>query len=169
MSGYLLSLDLATSIGWTCGHPDDEHFAYGTHRLPKTGADIGLFLEAYRTWLQTALEGVSIVVFESPILIRHTSLATARKLYSQSGLTELICRDRGVEYRECHLMSVKKFMGSGSYKKPQMIDAVKRFGYDPKTDDEADAIALRLFALHQLFPSAKRTFNLDMGQLGAAA
>jgi hypothetical protein len=169
---YLLTLDLASSLGWSCGEPADQSFSYGRHQLPKTGEDIGDFLYHYRGWLHPALDGVDLCVFESPVLPRTTSLATARKLYSQAGMTELVCRDRKIKCMEVNLQSIKTFMGvdrtRGADQKASMVDCVKRYGYEPENDDEADAIAIRLFVLHRMFPAAARNFNLDMGLLGAA-
>ncbi len=166
---YLLTLDLASRIGWSCGHPADQSFASGAHQLPKTGEDIGAFLHHFRQWLQPTLKGVSLCVFESPILPRTTTLATARKLYGQAGYTELACRDFGIKCMEVNNMTIKKFMGSGGYSKTDMIRAVKTYGYEPETDDEADAIAIRLFAIAKLFPKETANFSLDMGELGVAA
>ena len=171
---FLLCLDLATRLGWSCGEPGDQQFSYGSHQLPKTGEDIGWFLHAYDAWLAPALTGVGMVVFESPVLGRTTSLATARKLYSQAGYTELACRQRDIKCMECNLQSVKTFMGvsraRGVDQKASMMECVERYGYEPDGDeDAADAIALRLFVLHQMFPDVARRMPLQLGPLDAAA
>ena len=93
----LLTLDLATRIGWTCGRPDDTQFASGTHTLTKTGKDIGEFLRAFEEWFEAATDDVTVVVFESPILPRTTSLATCRKLYGLAGALELFCLRYGID------------------------------------------------------------------------
>ena len=163
----LLTLDLATSIGFTHGRAEDRYFEVGTHRLPKTGDDIGQFASAFRYWIHGILDGVSVCVFESPILPKQTSLATCRKLYGLAWQTELACRDYAIKCMEVAAPSVKAFMGSGNYRKLEMIRAVRQFGYDPQNDDEADAIAIRLYAIHKLYPSSIQRFNLQMGALGA--
>lgn len=170
---YLLTLDLATRIGWSCGEAADQRFSYGSHQLPKTGEHIGAFLDAYNRWLIPALDGVSLVIFESPILPRTTSLATARKLYAQAAHTEFVCLRMDIQCLEENLQSVKTFMGisraRGVDQKAEMVRCVERYGYEPENDDAADAIALRLYVLQRMFPSIAKGFNLDMGPLSAAA
>jgi Holliday junction resolvasome RuvABC endonuclease subunit len=170
---YLLTLDLASRIGWSCGDPTDQQFAYGSHQLPKTGEDIGEFLRQFRNWLQQALDGVSMCVFEQPILPSKTSLITVRKLHGQAGLTELVCLDRKVRCLEQNLQNVKTFMGvsraRGVDQKAEMVRCVERYGYEPENDDAADAIALRLFVLHQMFPDVAKRLPLALGPLDAAA
>ncbi len=165
---YLLSLDLSSHVGWTRGRPEDKHFDYGTHVLPKTGEDVGEFLSAYREWLREALDSVSLCVMEAPILPKATSLATCRKLYGLAGVTELICRDRAVKCREANLMSVKAFIGPGIKGKEDMVRAIRRYGFDPADDNQADAIAVRLYVLHALYPGV-HGMKLDMGLLGTTA
>lgn len=171
---YLLTLDIATKTGWTCGEPGDPHFASGTHVLPKTGEDIGLFLKHYRNWLRGALEGVSLVVFEQPLMPSIPNFVTLRKLYSLAGLTELVCLDADVKCLELSAAKVKAFLGvryikGGPDLKTQMVDAVKQYGYDCATHDEADAIGLRLLTIHHMFPQHIGSLGIDLGLLGAAS
>ncbi len=169
---YLLTLDLATSCGWTCGKPEDARFASGTHTLPKTGSDVGAFLYAFEGWLAGTLDGVAVCVFESPILPRATSLATCRKLYGLAGMTELLCHRRHIECMEVAGPTLKAFMGvkaAPGEAKAQMVRSVQLHGYSPQSHDEADAIAIRLFILHKFYPQHRAAFSTDMGLLGAAA
>ncbi len=162
---YLLSLDLSSHVGWTRGHPEDRHFAFGTYTLPKTGDNIGAFLQAYERWLVEALESVSLCTFEEPILPRKTKYMTLRKLYGLASTTELICADFGIKCRGISAMKIKAFMGSGSYGKPEMMAAVQRAGFDPQDHNAADAISLRLLILHQLYPKS-HGFDMRLGALG---
>jgi hypothetical protein len=170
---YLLTLDLATNCGWTCGLAEDEGFRSGAEKFPSTGEDIGAFLYAFERWLMGALDGVERVVFESPILPRSTSLATCRKLYGLAGMAELACHKRRIDCMEVSNATVKAFMGTSKTKageaKKAMIRAVELHGYCPNSHDEADAIAIRLYTLHKFYPSVRRNFSLDMGPLGVAA
>jgi hypothetical protein len=165
----LLTLDLATRIGWTRGPATDRAFESGSYRLPSTGDDLGLFLASFRQWLERVLPGVHTCVFEAPILPRQTMLSTARKLYSQAAFLELACLDQRVRCLEANNSTIKSFMGvAGCKGKEPMMAAVRAYGYDFEDHDQADAIALRLFAVHKLFPDTRGEFNTDLGPLGAA-
>lgn len=167
--GYLLTLDLSSrSVGWTCGTPNDLRFSSGTQLFPKTGEDIGAFIDLHIKWLEPALNGVNLCVMEAPILPKTTSLATCRKLYGQSAVTEYLCRKHHVECLEVSNMSVKAFFGVAGAKDPKaaMMDAVASYGYEALTDDEADAIAIRLYIINKRFPHLAARFGLDLGLLG---
>lgn len=166
----LLSLDLATNLGWSLGDVASRDFAFGSHRLPSTADDIATFAWAFNDWLVPKLEGVTLCVFESPILPRQTSMTTVRKLSGLAWHVEFRCMERGIEVCECQIQSIKKyFAGSGRAKKPDMIRAAKALGYNVKNDDEADAIAVRLYTIEQRFPALQGKFSLDLGPLGAVA
>lgn len=166
----LLTLDLATWIGWTLGAPSDLHFRFGTHKLP-SAVDIGPFAEAYNLWLDQMLaRKVTMVVFEAPILPREVALITARKLYGLAWHTEWQCTIRQVAVFEAHLQSVKKFLtGDGRAKKPQMIEAARGYGYEVTDDNQADAIGIRLLTIQNRFPELATKFSFSLGPLGAAA
>ena len=113
------------------------------------------------------LGGVTYCVFESPILPKQTSLATVRKLSGLAWHTEFVCHRRGIEVAEVNVMTIKAFMGNGWASKQDMDRAVRRYGFAPQSYDEADAIALRLYVLHQKFRTRMPQFGLELGLLGA--
>lgn len=172
---FLLTLDLASrSIGWTCGPPDDNRFSSGTQTFPSTREDIGAFSILFEKWLDQALAGVSLVVFEAPVLYAaKANLATLRKLYGVAYHVELMCTKRKIECFEANNSSVKAFMGvsraKGVNQKAQMIELVRRYGFAVRDDDEADAIAIRLYVIARRFPKLVRAMSIDLGPLGAAA
>lgn len=166
----ILGLDLATSVGFAVGDPENGEPRFGTHRLPSTGDDIGRFLHAFDYVLSDiiTLENPTNVVFEAPILATRTTISTARKLMCLAGHTELVCLRRSISCRECHLQTVKKFFtGSGRADKAAMIEAAKRHGWLVEDDNAADALAVWALAVHSVSPGAGRRFQA--GQLGAMA
>lgn len=172
----LLTLDLSSRVGWTLGPASDPRFSFGTFVLPKTGEDIGAFAAAYNGWLNGWLGpmGVNFTVFESPILPKMTMLATLRKLYGLAWHTEFACARRGILCEEAPLGPVTQFMTgrmvwSKGQRKSKMVEAAKLYGYDVKTDDEADAIGVRLWTISKKWPDLMRNFGIDLGALGAAA
>lgn len=104
---------------------------------------------------------------------RTTSLATARKLYAQAAFTEFACFRRNIRCMEANNSSIKAFIGisraRGVDQKASMVAAIRAYGYEAGSHDEADAIAIRLYAIAKLFPKQAAVFGLDMGLLGAAA
>lgn len=166
----LLSLDLALKTGYAVG-PSDGKPLFGAYRIPHSPEDLGACLQHFGEWLEDsiAVHQPRVVVFEAPIFnAGKTSLATARLLYSLAGVTELICRRARVICREANLMTVKKFWaGTGRADKSQMMEAARRYGFDVKTSDEADALAIWAYAVHLLAPKHAERFAL--GQVGARA
>lgn len=165
----LLTLDLATVLGFTVGHVSDRKFESGYFRLPSTGVDIGRFAAAYDDWLHNKLLNVTCVCFESPVLPKKTQLATVRKLTGLCWHTEFLASTMGIECFEAHLSSVKKSIaGHGRAAKVDMIAAVRRYGYDVDEENEADAIAVRLYTIMTRHKHLMKDFGLELGALGAA-
>jgi Holliday junction resolvasome RuvABC endonuclease subunit len=164
----LLTLDLATRIGFTLGPVNDRSFKFGTHQLPHTGMELGRSAVAFEVWLTEILErGVTDVVFESPVMPRIANVITLRKLYGLAYHTELVCALRKVTVREANVSAVRKFIaGSGRAKKHDVVAAVRLYGFDARDHDEADAIAIRLYTIANDFPGLSRNFGLELGMLG---
>jgi crossover junction endodeoxyribonuclease RuvC len=170
MKRPILTLDLATHLGWACGSPADEP-RFGSHRLPSTGDEIGRFLVAFEDWLcdMITVESPVIVVFEAPILTRgNTSPIVARKLMGLANATETICYRRETMCRQANLSTIKKgFAGHGRAEKADMIAAARRWGWDVKNDNEADALGVWFETVKHHAPDVfKRRFG--MGPLQAA-
>ncbi len=165
----LLTLDLATRVGWTKGDPADTEFAFGSYQLPSTGDDIGRYADAFDAWVQQMMMNATEVVFEAPVLPHQTQLATVRKLNGLAWHTELVCHQLGIRCFEAHLQSIKKyFAGHGQAKKPDMIRAAKSYGYDIGEDDnQADAIGIRLYTIANRYKQFAGKFPTSMGLLGA--
>ena len=59
-----------------------------------------------------------------------------------------VCLEQGVKCTGFPVQTIKKFMtGKGNATKDEMILAARLRGFDPKSDDEADAIAIMLLGL----------------------
>jgi len=152
----ILGFDLATCTGF-CHGEADECPTLGHFRLPSTGADVGAFLEAAEDRLTGLITAVvpGVVCFESPILPSTTALATTRKLHGLAGMLELVCRRLNVECAEVQPTTVKKVLtGRGNAKKPEMIAAARALGFDPKVEDEADALGVWMTVVRMRHPEA---------------
>ena len=150
----ILGLDLASRTGFCHGEPD-ECPTIGHFRLKVTGPDVGEFLEDAEDRLTDLIMAVApgVVCFESPILPQQTALATTRKLHGLAGMLELVCRRAAVECVEVQPAIVKKTLtGRGNAKKPDMMEAARAMGFDPKVDDEADALGVWLAVVRMRHP-----------------
>lgn len=139
----ILALDLASTIGWACGSPDLLGEAlHGSHALPPQVND-GRQYAAFADWLAdkiTRYQPTDLII-EAPFL--GQSLRAARKLLALTGIAELIAWRRDLRFNEYAAPSVRKtFCGSGKAKKPDVIAACQRRGFEPRDDNAADAIAL---------------------------
>lgn len=152
----ILGLDLATRTGWCLGPIGASPPAFGTHRLPSTGDDIGRFLAAYEDWLiaKVNADQPARVFFEAPILSQRTQ--TARKLMSLAGVTEMVCHRLGIPVQEVNISSAKKFFtDDGRADKPKMVGAARSRGWEVEDDNQADACAIWLYGCASLDPAIR--------------
>ena len=165
----LAFLDLATNVGVAVGQPSSDP-RFWTHTLPSTGDDIGRFARAYDEWLHDfiTVEQPALVAFEAPILSAgKTSISTARKLTGLAWHTEFVCGARQVAYFEANLMTIKKRVaGSGKAQKDDMIAVARRYGWQVRTEHEADACAGWAFTVECKAPA--HAWRFKGGPLAAA-
>jgi hypothetical protein len=158
----LLALDLATCTGFALGSTEQGVLEHGSHRILKTGEDVGLYLVTFRDWLLALVARTDpwTIYFEAPVLLGRdkTSLNTLRKLYGLAGMTEVVAHDRGIDCREANTSNiVTHFCGKGSprygdeRKKATMAKCRER-GWTITDDNDADALALLDYALAQIKP-----------------
>jgi Holliday junction resolvasome RuvABC endonuclease subunit len=163
----LLSLDLASNIGWAVQADEAGALQYGSHQLPKTGTDVGLYVFAYYTWLQQMVDrhGIRLITHEASLFMGRpgkdgrptSSLMTQQKLVGLTTTTKLYGRIAGIRCLEGQPGEIKRFWtGKGNAKKPDMVRRCREWGYDPKDHDQADAIALAEFAIASLWPDLGR-------------
>lgn len=152
----ILALDLATRSGWACGDAGETP-QHGTFTLPSTGDDVGRFLFEFMRWLKglIATHEPREIVFEAPILPRETNIATLRKLYSLAGVTEVMALDAGIPCSEISAGEVRRAFLGQHYPRKAQRDEIKRaviagcrmHGWNPRDDNDADALATLHVAL----------------------
>lgn len=167
-AGRVLALDLATSTGWACGSLREGVVGFGVLKLPRTGDDLGWFLDHFECWLGTMIEQENAreIVYESPILPGIGNLTTLRKLYGLAGSTEKVVyryRHCGLRCFEANLSEIRPpFIGARiapkeikgkaerrAWLKRRTVLECRRRGYHVAGDDEADALALLSLRLSQ--------------------
>lgn len=152
----LLSLDLATETGFAAGPVDGEP-GFGAHKLPKTGENIGRFLEGYEQWFVPKVQEwkPDLIVFEAPVFFNmgKTNITTVRKLYSLAGFTEFLSTRMRVRCMELNNQAAKKwFTGKGGKKGRRIIDECQFRGFDTSNENAADALCGWCYTIHCEFP-----------------
>lgn len=168
LAGNILALDLATHCGWATNPPHEEP-DFGTEVLPSTGKNVGAFIAAYDVWLRRMLEEQkpALVIYEQPSLFAKSTPDTVIKLNGLATHTEFICHKRGLQVRSANPSKLKKFFtGNGKAKKPDMEAAARRRGWRVRDDNQADACAVRAWAIY-CYAAPEFRAPFELGALGA--
>jgi len=159
--GGVLALDIARQLGWAVatadacrrwprtqlearGH-DWTGVRSGSVTLAQPAASHGRLYAAFADWLADAItvHAPNVVVIEAPLPRINGGAEAARRSLGLSAVADLVCYRREVECFEAANNSVKKtFAGAGRAEKGDMLRACQARGWDPKDDNEADALAL---------------------------
>lgn len=148
-----MCLDLATRLGWAYRSAGGA-VLHGIYALPSQ-TDVGHFLHRYDLWLSEMLDGMqpSAIWFEAPYVDANTHQETALKLLGLASHTRLVAFRRRINATPVNNSSVRKhFLGSkrGDRKtlKRLTIEACIAHGWNPKSDDDADALAIMDWVVH---------------------
>jgi Holliday junction resolvasome RuvABC endonuclease subunit len=143
----ILALDLATRTGWAAGDTEAvgarlesgvQEFALGRGESP------GMRFLRFGVWLReiVALHRPEVVLYEQPFVMR--SGAAAEISLGFATRVQEACATHAIEHQAVNGATLKKWAtGRGNAKKPDMIAAARqRFGVEPRSSDEADALLL---------------------------
>jgi len=144
----ILALDLGTSMGWALRLGTDSHSGTVSFR-PSRYDGGGMRYLRFRHWLdQLAVECAlpEAVYFEE---VRRHAATDAAHIYG--GLLATLtswCEQRRIPYQGVPVGTIKRHTtGKGNADKQAVIAAVRARGYSPADDNEADAIAILLWAI----------------------
>lgn len=144
----VLALDLGTNTGWAV-RTHDGHVTSGTMAFkPSRFEGGGMRYLRFARWLgelDTLADGLSRVVFEE---VRRHAGTDAAHIYG-GFLAHLAawCETRNVAYEGVPVGTIKRFAtGKGNADKAAVIAAMQARGFHPADDNEADALALLLWA-----------------------
>ena len=145
----LLALDLGTNTGWAMrGH--DGLITTGTASFKPGRYDGGgMRYLRFTNWLTELdrLSGpISAIWFEE---VRRHAATDAAHIYG--GLLATLaswCEESGIPYQGVPVGTIKRHVtGKGNAGKQAVIEAVRARGFSPADDNEADAIAILLWAI----------------------
>ena len=145
----VLALDLGSTTGWAV-RTARCRILHGTAEFrPSRYEGGGMRYLRFGKWLDQTLEitgGIDAVYFEE--IRRHAGTDAA---HVHGGLLATLsswCEQHYLPYQGVPVGTIKRYAtGKGNADKQAMIAAVRERGFDPSDDNEADAIAILLWAL----------------------
>jgi len=147
--GAVVALDLGTTTGWALVIGRSPIISGTLDLKPNRYDGGGMRYLRLRNWLeQIRLDsgGIDTIHYEE---VRRHSSTDASHVYG--GLLAILtgwCEERAVAYQGVPVGTIKRFIaGKGNADKAAVITAVRERGYSPKDDNEADALAILLWAL----------------------
>jgi len=144
----VLALDLGQMTGWAMRLPEAV-IASGTVEFrPGRFEGGGMIYLRFRSWLEQvhATNRLRLIVFED--VRRHVGTSASHVYGGFLAILTSWCEHRGVPYQGVPVGTVKRHIaGKGNADKAAVIAAVRTRGYRPADDNEADAIAILLWAI----------------------
>lgn len=144
----VLALDLGTTTGWAL-RSRDGGITSGTMTFrPSRFEGGGMRFLRFHGWLAEVAGlsgGVARIVFEE---VRAHAGTDAAHIYGGFlGMLTAWCEEHDVPYEGVPVGTIKRFAtGKGNADKATMVAAIQARGFAPADDNEADAIALLLWA-----------------------
>lgn len=147
----ILCLDIGTKTGYAYETNSCKDVISGVEQF-KNGQFYGggmVFLN-FRRWLNDLKskirEPLTSVYFEE--VRSHKGTAAAHKYGGFIAILTSWCEHHNIPYQGVGVGTIKKYIsGKGNASKQEVIAAVVARGYNPKDDNEADAIALLNYVL----------------------
>ena len=147
-TGALLALDLGTTTGWALRLGSETHSGTVSFR-PSRYDGGGMRYVRFRNWLDRLAAdagGVSAIHYEE--IRRHIGTDAAHVFGGFLATLTAWCEQNGIPYQGVPVGTIKRFIaGKGNADKAAVIAAVRDRGFVPADDNEADAIAILLWAI----------------------
>ena len=149
LAGSLLALDLGSTLGWAVRLADGTITSGTAAFRPGRFEGGGMGWLRFRRWLDSMASSagpLGSIVFEE---VRRHAGTTAAHVYG-GFLAHLTawCEGSGVPYQGVPVGTIKRFAtGKGNAPKDVVIAAMRARGFAPADDNEADALALLLWAI----------------------
>lgn len=145
----ILALDLGTLTGWALvDHKGSVTSGTVEFRQDRWQGGGMRFLR-FRAWLDEIHRlsgGFEQLVYEQ--VRRHAGTDASHLYGGWLAILEVWCEQNSIAYQGVPVGTIKKFLtGKGNANKDAMIAAARSRGFSPADDNEADAIALLLWAI----------------------
>ncbi len=149
--GYpvIVALDLGSETGWATRNRDGRMLSGTVSFRPSRYDGGGMRYLRFQNWLTQfagELPAISAIYFEE---VRRHLGTDATHVYG--GLLATLtawCEQRRIPYQGVPVGTIKRFIaGTGAADKQAVIAAVRARGFAPGNDNEADAIAILIWAI----------------------
>ena len=145
----VLALDLGTTTGWAI-QPAGSRIESGSVSFRPSRYDGGgIRYLRFRGWLDgiaAGTAGIAAVYFEE--VRRHAGTDAAHVYGGFLATLSTWCEQHGIPYEGVPVGTIKRYVtGKGNADKTAVIAAVRARGFAPADDNEADAIAILLWAI----------------------
>jgi len=145
----ILALDLGTTTGWALRNLRGRILSGTAEFKPHRFEGGGMRYLRFERWLDETIRlagDVEAVYFEE--VRRHVGVDAAHAYGGfLAGLTAW-CEEHAIAYQGVPVGTIKRFIaGKGNADKAAVIAAVRERGFAPADDNEADAIAILLWAI----------------------
>ncbi|WKB54360.1 hypothetical protein [Eleftheria terrae] len=145
----ILALDLGTLTGWALRQQDGTTTSGTQQFKPQRFEGGGMRFLRFKRWLtelRAAVGDIGAVYFEE--VRRHTGVDAAHIYGGLMAHLTAWCEQHQVPYQGVPVGTIKRHVaGRGNAGKGEVAAAVKKRGYGPLDDNEADALALLLWAI----------------------
>ena len=147
--GTILALDLGTTAGWALRSPDGRINSGTVSFRPSRYDGGGVRYLRFRAWLESIANdagGIGVIHYEE--IRRHLGTDAAHIFGGLLATLTAWCEQRGIAYQGVPVGTIKRFIaGKGNADKAAVITAVRARGFHPADDNEADALAILLWAI----------------------
>ncbi len=147
--GAVLALDLGTTTGWALRDADGSITSGTVSFRPDRFSGGGMRFLRFKHWLtevKNAAGGIDAVYLEE--VRRHAGTSASQIYGGWLAILTAWCERHGIPYQGVPVGTIKRYVtGKGNAPKQAVIEAVKARGFAPADDNEADAIALLLWAI----------------------
>jgi Holliday junction resolvasome RuvABC endonuclease subunit len=146
----ILALDLMSNLGWACRSDDGQiHYGTETFKVPQVESP-GFRWLRFRNWLKRIYETIhpTTIFFEEVKGFPSKNRGRDSRVYYgfEHSLTAF-CVAASLDHHGVPVGTIKKFIaGGGNASKEAVIRAVQAQGHRPADSNQADAIALLLYA-----------------------
>lgn len=145
----ILAIDLGTTTGWALSAADGTIVSGTKSFRPSRYEGGGMRYLRFRSWLNEAANRVGeigTVHFEE--VRRHVSTDSSHVYGGFLATLSAWCEVQKIAYQGVPVGTIKRFIsGKGNADKQAVISAIRARGFNPADDNEADALAILLWAM----------------------